>query len=90
MFVHVTVLPAQVLMGDLEADSLFKAGWVCLGNNQTLPVDAVARDYWYDRQWVNWENWGWHMTQLASGVWANRVRWRLAPGVSARIFVASA
>lgn len=90
LFVHLTAIPAQWKLGDLEADSLFKAGWVCLGNNFTIPVDAVARVYWYDRKWVNWENWGWADTQMANGVWANRVRWRLASGVSARIFVASA
>jgi hypothetical protein len=87
--VHVTVIPNQWKMLDSETDSLFKAGWVCLGNNYTVPVDGVARSYWYDRRWVNWIDWSMDFIQTPSGIWANRIRWRLASGVSARIFVAN-
>ena len=89
LFTHMVTAPNYTYRGNEDTDSLFKAGYVALGNNFTVPVDAVARVYWYDKQWLNWTDWGWSVPQMGNGIFANRVRWRLAAGLSVRLYIAN-
>jgi hypothetical protein len=89
---HFSAVGGQVR--ELEAaapDHILRAGWVSFGDRLSV-IGATARDYWRAVWWLDFVDSFW--TPVPTGVGggtavliASRVRWYLAPGCEAHLYV---
>lgn len=91
---HITALgPAVRPLEAFAPDHFMRIGWLSFGDTLSV-IGATARDYWREPIWIDVTDFFW--TPIPSGIAgtpailnASRVRWVLATGTTAHLYVFS-